>query len=521
MEQATRLTVHEGLEDHGILNPRRVYWNLNAAQLYEQAVRRREGLLAENGQLVVRTGKYTGRSPQDRFFVREPYTEHDIAWGKVNRAFPGDFERLHARLLAYLQGRDLFVQDVYSGADQGRLSVRLISESAWHALFARTMFIRRDAPPPLGFDPDVTVLHAPGFLAVPEVDGTRSEAFIVLNLSKKLVLIGGTQYGGEIKKSIFTMMNFLLPLQGILSMHCSANVGPRGDTALFFGLSGTGKTTLSADPERRLIGDDEHGWDERGVFNFEGGCYAKVIRLSASAEPQIHAAVHRFGTLLENVVVNPDTRRLNLDDDSLTENTRAVYPLTHLDAIVPGGRGEHPKNIVFLTCDAFGVMPPLARLTTQQAMYHFLAGYTAKVAGTERGVREPQATFSTCFGAPFMALRPSVYAELLGRKIEQHGARVWLVNTGWTGGPYGVGHRISIAHTRAMARCALSGELDAGRWRVDPTFGVEVPTSCPGVPDELLDPRRTWRDPQAFETQARTLADMFAKNAVGGQAPVT
>jgi phosphoenolpyruvate carboxykinase (ATP) len=482
--------------------------------LYEEAIRRREGRLAHLGPLVVRTGQYTGRAPNDKFIVREPSSVDKVWWGKVNRPMePDSFEALRRRLLAYLQGKDLFVQDCFAGADPDyRLPIRVITETAWHSLFARDMFIQAKREELAVHVPQFTVLHVPNFHALPELDGTHSEVFVIINFGQRLVLVGGTQYAGEIKKSIFTVLNYLLPQQSVLSMHCSANIGAEGDVAIFFGLSGTGKTTLSADPARTLIGDDEHGWSDRGVFNFEGGCYAKVIRLSAQAEPEIYATTRRFGTILENVAFDSLTGRLNLDDDSLTENTRAAYPITHIPNATREGVGGHPTNIIMLTADAFGVLPPIARLTPAQAMYHFLSGYTAKVAGTEKGVTEPQATFSTCFGAPFMALAPTVYAGLLGEKIARHKVNVWLVNTGWSGGTYGVGKRMAIAHTRAMVHAALGGALNDVPTTPDPTFGIAVPRACPDVPAEVLDPRTTWADPAAYDAQARKLAAMFAEN---------
>ncbi|MCL4294293.1 MAG: phosphoenolpyruvate carboxykinase [Anaerolineae bacterium] len=503
-----------GLEKHGIHNVNAVYWNLSTPRLYEEAIRRREGRLAHLGPLLVRTGQHTGRSPNDKFVVREPSSADKVWWGKVNRAMePAQFETLHRRLLAYLQGKDLFVQDCFAGADpQYRLPIRIITETAWHSLFARDMFIQAKPEELATHTPQFTVLNAPSFHADPEVDGTHSEVFIVIHFGQKLVLIGGTQYAGEIKKSIFTILNYLLPQQHVMSMHCSANIGPGGDVAVFFGLSGTGKTTLSADPKRTLIGDDEHGWSDRGVFNFEGGCYAKVIRLSPQAEPEIYENTRRFGTILENVAFDSDTGRLNLDDDSLTENTRAAYPISHIPNATRDGLGGHPQNIIMLTADAFGVLPPMAKLTPAQAMYHFLSGYTAKVAGTEKGVTEPQATFSTCFGAPFMVLSPTVYANLLGEKIAQHQVNVWLVNTGWSGGPYGVGQRMKIGYTRAMVHAALNGSLTDVPTVPDSIFGVAIPTACPDVPTEVLDPRQTWADPTAYDAQARKLAGMFVEN---------
>ena len=504
-----------GLENHGIRNVGTVFWNLSSPALYEQVVRRREGLIAHLGPLVVRTGQHTGRSPDDKFVVREPSSEAKIWWGKVNRPFPPEqFDALYRRVLAYVQGKDLYVQDLYAGADPAyRIPIRVITETAWHNLFARNLFIlpkREDLPQHV---PQFTVFDTPHFSAEPETDGTHSGTFILMNFGKRMVLIGGTAYAGEIKKSVFTILNYLLPQDDVLSMHCAANVGARGDVALFFGLSGTGKTSLSADPTRSLIGDDEHGWSERGIFNFEGGCYAKVIRLSPTAEPQIYETTRRFGTVLENVAIDTVTRRLDLDDATLTENTRAAYPISHIANALRSGVAGHPQNILFLTADAFGVLPPISRLTPDQAMYHFLSGYTAKVAGTEVGLgREPQATFSTCFGAPFMALHPTVYARLLGQRISAHKARCWLVNTGWTGGAFGEGKRIDIGYTRAMVAAALNGDLDDVPARTDPIFGVQVPEQCPGVPSEVLNPRSTWADPQAYDRQAQMLAHKFVEN---------
>ncbi|MFH0900837.1 MAG: phosphoenolpyruvate carboxykinase (ATP) [Pseudomonadota bacterium] len=483
------------LSQMGIKNVAGVYRNLSTPALYEEAIRRREASVAHLGPLVVRTGLYTGRSAEDKFVVREPSSEHKIWWSAHNRPIePEKFVALKRRLQAYLQGRDVFVQDCYAGADpEHRLRIRVVTETAWHSMFARNMLLRELDPAVLErFEPQFTVLHCPNFQAIPEIDGTRSETFIAVNFAERLVIIGGTSYAGEIKKSVFTVMNYLLPEKKVLPMHCSANVGPAGDAAIFFGLSGTGKTTLSADQERLLIGDDEHGWSERGVFNFEGGCYAKVIRLDPEAEPEIHETTRQFGTILENVAMDPHTRRLDLDDGALTENTRAAYPITHLPRVIRSGMSGHPKNVVMLTADAFGVLPPIARLTREQAMYHFLAGYTAKVAGTERGIKEPKATFSPLFGAPFMALHPTVYADLFGEYLDRSGAKAWLVNTGWTGGPHGVGHRISIAYSRAVVRAALAGALDKVEHVLHPVFGFGVPVSCQGVPAEVLDPRRSW-----------------------------
>ncbi len=504
-----------GLEVQGIMNLARVHWNLSVPALYEETVSRREGLIADPGALVCRTGQHTGRSPNDKFIVREPSSADRVWWSKVNRPIdPDTFDALHKHLLAYVQGKELFVLDAYAGADpQYRLPIRVITEMAWHNLFAKHLFINEpDKKRLAAHKPEFTVIDIPSFAADPAKHGTNSETFILLNLAKRLVLIGGTSYAGEIKKSIFTVMNYLLPLRKVLSMHCSANVGPAGDVALFFGLSGTGKTTLSSDPERQLVGDDEHGWSDEGVFNIEGGCYAKMIRLSAQAEPQIYEATRRFGTVLENVGMDSVTRQLNLDDDSLTENTRGAYPLSFIGNSVPSGMAGHPRNVVMLTADAFGVMPPIARLTPAGAMYHFLSGYTAKVAGTEKGVTEPKATFSTCFGAPFMVLHPNVYAKFLGEKIARHDVRVWLVNTGWTGGAYGVGARMKIGHTRAMIHAALSGALDGVAYRMDRIFNLEVPAACPGVPSEVLTPRGTWPDGSAYDVRAATLAQMFVEN---------
>jgi len=504
-----------GLEAHGIENVARVYWNLSVPALCEEAVRRREGLIAEGGPLVCRTGQHTGRSPNDKFIVQESSSDGHVWWGKVNRPIDAaHFDELHGQLVRYLEGKELFVQDCFAGADPDyRLPIRVITEQAWHSLFARHMFIRGEQHEHVRHaQPGFTVIDAPGFHASPGRHGTNSEVFILVHLGRRTVLIGGTSYAGEIKKSIFTVMNYMLPLRDVLSMHCSANVGPSGDVALFFGLSGTGKTTLSSDPERRLIGDDEHAWSDRGVFNVEGGCYAKMIRLSAEAEPQIYATTRRFGTVLENVRMDAASRRLDLDDESLTENTRGAYPLEFIDNAELSGQAGHPRNIVMLTADAFGVLPPIARLSPAAAMYHFLSGYTAKVAGTEKGVTEPKATFSTCFGAPFMVLHPTVYARFLGDRIARHQSRVWLVNTGWTGGPYGVGSRMSIGHTRAMIRAALAGALDSAPFERDKTFNIDVPTRCPGVPEEVLKPRGTWKDGAAYDAQAAKLAKMFRDN---------
>jgi phosphoenolpyruvate carboxykinase (ATP) len=505
-----------GLDHHGIKNIQHAFWNLTTAELYEHAIRRGEAQIAHQGPLVVTTGQHTGRSPNDKFFVREASSENHIWWGKSNRELKQEnFDRLLAKVLNYLQGKELYVQDCYAGADpEYRVPIRVVTEYAWHSLFARNMFVRPDWDREAAtHQPEFTVINTPNFSANPEEDGTDSGTFILIDFGKKLILIGGTSYAGETKKSIFTLLNYLLPLRSVLSMHCSANIGAGGDAAIFFGLSGTGKTTLSADPERKLIGDDEHGWSERGVFNFEGGCYAKVINLSPAAEPEIYACTRRFGTVLENVVMDPLRRRLDLSDGSLTENTRAGYPLDYIPNHEPSAMGGHPKNIIMLTADAFGVLPPISKLTPEQAMYHFISGYTAKVAGTEKGLsKEPQATFSTCFGAPFMVHHPNVYAELLRDRMAEHGVDCWLVNTGWTGGPFGEGTRMKIAYTRAMVRAALNGSLAQVATEVDPLFGLHVPVSCPDVPSEVLQPRNTWRNPQAYDEKAQHLAGLFRKN---------
>jgi phosphoenolpyruvate carboxykinase (ATP) len=515
-----RVTEHLGhknsnyeLDNYGIGEVTRVYWNLTTPELYEEIARRNEGVLSDHGALLVDTGEHTGRAAKDKAIVREPLSESKVFWGDVNKDFPQDkFNALKNRMMAHATGRELFVQDTFAGAAPNyRLPVRIITELAWHSLFARTMFINdREATAP--HRPEFAVINFPSFQADPQRDGTRSPTFILMDFSQRLVLIGGTSYAGETKKSVFTILNYLLPQRGVMSMHCSANVGDSGDVAVFFGLSGTGKTTLSADPERKLVGDDEHGWSDDGVFNFEGGCYAKVIKLSAEAEPDIYRTTEMFGTILENVVYDPKTRRIDLDDATKTENTRASYPLPSIPNIVPEGHAGHPQNIIMLTADAFGVLPPVSRLTPEQAMYHFLSGYTAKVAGTEKGIKEPEAAFSTCFGAPFMVLHPGVYADLLGQKIGQHNAVCWLVNTGWSGGPYGIGHRMKISHTRAMIRAILDGRLSAVETKPDPIFGVGVPVACPDVPAEVLQPRNTWSDKEAYDRQARDLARRFNEN---------
>lgn len=511
----TKDEIVKQLEELGIKNINDVFYNLSTSQLYERAIYRREGCLSHLGPLVVRTGQHTGRSPNDKFIVKEASSQEHVWWGKVNASIEeAKFNQIFGKMKAYIQNKDIYIQDCFAGADaEYRLPIRIITETAWHNLFARNMFIQVKSKDELKeHSPKFTVINMPSFHADPEVDGTNSEVFVMIHFGLKLVLIGGTSYAGEIKKSIFTVLNYLLPLEKVMSMHCSANVGQQGDSAVLFGLSGTGKTTLSADPLRKLIGDDEHGWSNDGIFNFEGGCYAKVIKLSKEAEPEIYETTRKFGTVLENVTIDAETRHLDLNDDSLTENTRAAYPLTHIENIEPSGQAGHPKNIIMLTADAFGVLPPVSKLTHEQAMYHFLSGYTAKVAGTEKGITEPKATFSTCFGAPFMVHHPSVYAKLLGEKIKEHNVNCWLLNTGWTGGPYGVGSRMKISYTRAMLNAALHGELDNVETVKDPFFGLNVPVSCPGVPQEVLNPRNTWTDKEKYDETAKKLANMFVEN---------
>jgi phosphoenolpyruvate carboxykinase (ATP) len=505
-----------GLENHGIQNAGRVYWNLTTPMLYEEIVRRHEGALAHLGPIIVRTGDHTGRSPHDKFIVDEPSTRDEIWWSKVNRSMDeACFERVHRRMSAYMQNRDIFVFDGYAGADpEYQMPVRIITDYAWHSLFARNMFIREFDSEKLGKHvPEFTVVDMPGFHADPEIDCTASQTAILVHLSKGLILIARTEYAGEIKKSIFTAMNYKLPALGVLPMHCSANYGKDpDDVALFFGLSGTGKTTLSNVPDRTLVGDDEHGWSDLGIFNFEGGSYAKAIRLDPDGEPLIYETTRRFGTILENVAYSGENRRVDLDDDMLTENTRASYPISHMPNASREGIAGHPQHIVFLTADAFGVLPPISKLTIDQAMYHFLSGYTAKVAGTERGITEPQPNFSACFGAPFMPRHPSVYADLLGEKLKEYGAQVWLVNTGWTGGPYGVGERMKLAHTRRMVEAALQNELTEVDYVTEEHFGLQVPEAIEGIPAEILRPRETWSDQKAYDAQAKKLVAMFQEN---------
>jgi phosphoenolpyruvate carboxykinase (ATP) len=514
--EASALKSDYGLENHGLTNLRMVYWNLPTESLYEEIAFRREARISQMGAIVVNTGKHTARSANDKFIVKEPTTDDKVWWGQYNRPFSADkFNDLYNRMQGFLQGRDLFVTDCNAGADPNyRIPIRIITEYAWHAVFARNMFImpksneecRRHIP-------DFTVIAIPSFKGVPQIDGTNVNTFITLNFAQKLCLIGNTAYAGEIKKSIFTILNYILPLEGIMSMHASANVGKDGDTAIFFGLSGTGKTTLSADPKRGLIGDDEHGWSDEGVFNFEGGCYAKVIRLSSTAEPEIYATTKMFGTILENVVYDSVTRRVDLDDESITENTRASYPLEYISNAIPEKLAGHPRNIILLTCDASGVMPPIAKLSPEQAMYQFVSGYTSKIAGTEVGLgKEPEMTFSTCFGAPFMVHHPAFYADLLKRKILKHRAHCWLVNTGWIGGAYGVGKRISIGYTRRLLEAALTGELLKVPFIADPVFGFDVPKSCEGVPSNILDPSGSWPNKEAYMQKYRQLASRFIEN---------
>jgi phosphoenolpyruvate carboxykinase (ATP) len=517
LKQAKDLKSDYGLKNHGFVALDRVFWNLPTPALYEEAIFRGEGHMSKGGPFLVDTRPHTARAAADKFVVQEDSTDSEVWWGQYNRPFaPEKFNALLARLQAFLQGEELFVQDCYAGADPDyRMPIRIITEKAWHNLFARNMFIgleNQDAYKK--HVPDFTIIQAPSFKADPRVDGTRTETAIILNFAQRMAIICNSGYGGEIKKSIFTVLNFLLPRENVLAMHCSANVGSSGDVALFFGLSGTGKTTLSADPNRQLIGDDEHGWSDDGVFNFEGGCYAKVIRLSADNEPEIYAATRRFGTILENVVYDPTTRHVDLDEDSITENTRASYPLEFIPNTVSERMARsHPKNVIFLTCDASGVLPPISRLTPEQAQYHFISGYTSKIAGTEIGLGiEPQITFSACFGAPFMVHHPFKYASLLSQKLDKHGANCWLVNTGWTGGRFGVGKRISIRHTRALLNAALDGKLDKVKYRKDKLFGFEVPTKCPDVPEEVLDPAASWSDKDEYWKKYDALAARYIEN---------
>jgi len=514
--EKTAVKADYSLSNHGLTNLNNVYWNLPTEALYEEIIFRSEGKLTHMGPISVTTGRHSARAANDKFVVKEATTEDKVWWGEYNRPCnPDKFNSVFQRMQGFLQGRDLFVQDCYGGADPNyRLPVRIITEFAWHSLFARNMLIKPETnDEQRRFIPEFTIIACPSFNALPQVDGTNSETFILLNFDQKLCLIGNSGYGGEIKKAVFTVMNYLLPLEGVLTMHCSANVSPKGDSALFFGLSGTGKTTLSADPGRQLVGDDEHGWSDNGIFNFEGGCYAKVINLSPTAEPQIYACTRKFGTILENVVYDPVTRNLDLDDELMTPNTRAAYPLHYIDNAVPDKKAGHPKDIIMLTCDASGVMPPIARLTPEQAMYHFISGYTSKVSGTEIDLgKEPEITFSSCFGAPFMVHHPYYYAEMLSNKMKKHNSTCWLVNTGWSGGPYGIGKRMSIKYTRALLNAALDGKFSDAEFRIDPVFGFEVPLHCDDVPDKVLNPIETWEDPDAYRDKYQQLASLFIEN---------
>ncbi len=514
--QASALKSDYGLKNHGLTNLRKIYWNLPMESLYEEIVFRSEGKISKKGPIVVDSGKHTARAAQDKFVVRDSETEEHIWWGEYNRPIsPAQFNEVLNRMQGYLQGRDVFVQDCYAGSDlEYQMPVRIITELAWHSLFARNMFIVPKSREAYRLHmPDFTVMSLPGFSAFESIDGTRSGTFILLSLKDRLAIIGNTPYAGEIKKSVFTVLNYILPLAGVMTMHCSANQGDDGDVGLFFGLSGTGKTTLSADPSRGLIGDDEHGWSDNGIFNFEDGCYAKVIQLSPTAEPEIYACTQSFGTILENVIYDPVTRQIDLDDDTLTENTRASYPLSYIGNAVKEKRGGHPKNIILLTCDAQGVMPPIARLSPDQAVYHFISGYTSKVGGTEVGLgEEPEITFSACFGAPFMVHHPMYYADLLRRKIDHYDVNCWLLNTGWVGGAYGVGKRISIKHTRRLLNAALAGELSEVEYYVDPIFGFEVPKRCPDVPDSVLFPAGSWPSEDAYNKKYGQLAARFDDN---------
>jgi phosphoenolpyruvate carboxykinase (ATP) len=513
MKQTGLRSPKSGVEKIGLQNAAAIHWNLLPPQLYEHAIRDGEATIVAGGPLCADTGVHTGRSPKDKAIVADETTEKNIWWENNGRLTPVQFQLLLDDFLSHAHGQKLFAQDLYGGANlKYQIKTRVYTEYAWHSLFIRMLLIRPDRKDLLAFVPDLTILCFPGFKGDPKRHGVRSETIIAVNFERKLILIGGTSYAGEMKKAVFTALNYYLPPAGVMPMHCSSNVGPKGDTALFFGLSGTGKTTLSADPGRTLIGDDEHGWGADGVFNFEGGCYAKTIKLSAEAEPEIYATTHRFGTVLENVIFDPETRVCNFDDASKTENTRAAYPLDFISNASRTGQAGHPKNVVMLTADAFGVMPPIAKLTPAQAMYHFMSGYTAKVAGTEKGVTDPEATFSTCFGAPFLPLHPTVYGNLLRDLIAKYQVDCWLVNTGWTGGKYGVGTRMPIKVTRALLNAALDGSLKSAEFRTDEYFGFQVPTSLAGVDRSLLNPRETWTDQKAFDVTARKLVEMFRKN---------
>jgi phosphoenolpyruvate carboxykinase (ATP) len=511
----TKTEILAQLEKYGVKNLRDIFYDLNTPSLYEKAISHHEGILSHKGPLVVRTGMHTGRSPKDRFVVKEPTTENFVAWGDVNRPISEKhFDLLYAKMLAYIQNKEIYVQDIYVGNDpQFRLPIRVITETAWHSSFVRNMFVLpKNGEEFFLHSPDYYIFHFPHLQAEPDFDGTNSPAFIILNLEKKIILMGGTSYAGEIKKAIFSIMNFLMPQINVLSMHCSANVGKKGDVAIMFGLSGTGKTTLSADPLRKLIGDDEHGWTDDGIFNFEGGCYAKVINLSKEAEPDIYEATRKFGTILENVGIDSDSRRINLFDDSLTENTRASYPISHIPNNVPEGIAGHPKNIIMLTNDAFGVLPPISKLTTTQAIYHFLSGYSSRIGCAENGIMAPTATFSACFGEPFMVQHPTIYAKLLRDRIEQFNVKCWLINTGWTGGIHGIGTRIKIKYTREMLNAAIDGKLENTETWIHPIFNLEVPKEIEGIPTKLLNPEKTWDSPEAYQMQSKMLAKLFVEN---------
>ena len=513
MQQTGHAISANGLDQLGLTGLKAAHWNHRPAQLYEFVLARGEGEIAANGPLVVKTGAHTGRSAKDKFIVRDAETENTVWWDNNKSMTAEQFDALHSDMLAHMNGMEVFVQDLFGGADPvHRLPTRVVTELAWHSLFIQNLLIEPTAEELETFAPDFLIVNLPSFKANPERHGSRTETMIAVNFAKKMVLIAGTSYAGETKKSVFSMLNYTLPAKKVMPMHCSVNTGPNGDAAVFFGLSGTGKTTLSADPSRTLVGDDEHGWSENGVFNFEGGCYAKMINLSAEAEPEIYATTQRFGTVLENVVMDPVTRQLDLNDNSLAENSRGAYPLSFIPNASETGRAGHPKTIIMLTADAFGVLPPISRLTPSQAMYHFLSGYTAKVAGTEKGVTEPEATFSTCFGAPFMPRHPAEYGNLLRDLIAEHGAKCWLVNTGWTGGAYGIGHRMPIKETRALLAAALDGSLNNVDFRKDPNFGFDVPVAVPNVDGSILNPRDTWADGAAYDVQAQKLVQMFVAN---------
>jgi phosphoenolpyruvate carboxykinase (ATP) len=504
-----------GIENHGIKNVNKVYRNLSTPALYEEAIQRREGTISHMGPFVVRTGQHTGRSPNDKFVVKEPSSEKKICWGNLNKPIEEEkFNIIYQRLLAYLQGRDIFIQDCLIGADPHyQIPIRVITEDAWHSLFARNMFLQVPDEQIKDHVPDFTIINLPKFLAVPEIDGTNSDAFVIINLGERVVLIGGTSYAGEIKKSIFTILNYMMPRNNVLPMRCSANVGIKCDVALFFGLTGTGKTALSIDTKRMLIGDDGHGWSEEGIYNFEGGGYAKVINLAKENQPEIYETTRKFGTILENVAMNYRTRRFDLDDSSLTENTRSIYPITHIPNAARKGMADHPKNIIMLTCDAFGIMPPVSKLTTEQARNHFLSGYTTRLIKTEKGVLEPFVTFSPCFGASFMVLHPTVYTNLFIEKVVKHEVTCWLVNTGWSGGPYGFGSRMKIQSTRSIINAIYNGSLNNVEYKTEPFFGLNIPKECPGFQEnEILDPKNTWKNKDDYNQRAEELALLFEKN---------